>query len=151
VGGLVGGISPQESFQEFLAILDLDGNSWSSRFGTMLCYNSVIVKVEPRYVDYFYSDLVPWKHYVPVRDDLADLEEVSDFLVNPENDGIVKAIVANANQWCAQRLVTNELAKDALDIYEEYVGLLETSNSKWSQQWQTEKNQISSGLELKLL
>lgn len=42
-------------------------NSWSSRFGTLLCYNSVIIKVEPEHVDYFYLKyLEPWKHFVPV-------------------------------------------------------------------------------------
>ncbi len=32
-------------FQQYRAIVDMDGNSWSSRFGELLCMNSVILKV----------------------------------------------------------------------------------------------------------
>ena len=28
-----------------LAIIDIDGNNWSSRFGMLLCSNSIIIKV----------------------------------------------------------------------------------------------------------
>jgi hypothetical protein len=32
-------------FMKSRAILDLDGNAWSGRFGTILCLNSVVIKV----------------------------------------------------------------------------------------------------------
>jgi hypothetical protein len=50
VGGLVDGVRPMEKFQQYAAILDIDGNSWSSRFCGLLCYNSVVLKVDPEYV-----------------------------------------------------------------------------------------------------
>jgi hypothetical protein len=32
-------------FQKYRAVLDIDGNSWSDRFGNLLCTNSVVIKV----------------------------------------------------------------------------------------------------------
>jgi hypothetical protein len=34
-------------FQKYRAILDIDGNAWSDRFGNLLCMNSVVIKVSP--------------------------------------------------------------------------------------------------------
>jgi hypothetical protein len=43
----------------------IDGNYWSSRFGKLLCYISVIVKLEPKHVDYCQLKyLEPWKQYI---------------------------------------------------------------------------------------
>ena len=36
---------PQDDFQKYKAILDIDGNAWSARLGKLLCYNSVVIKV----------------------------------------------------------------------------------------------------------
>jgi hypothetical protein len=43
----------QDDFQMYKAILDIDGNAWSARLGKLLCYNSVVIKVEPEYVGYW--------------------------------------------------------------------------------------------------
>lgn len=43
----------QDDFQKFVAILDIDGNAWSARLGKLLCYNSIVIKVEPEYVGYW--------------------------------------------------------------------------------------------------
>lgn len=78
VGGLKPPIYPMRDFQKYMGILDMDGNSWSSRFGELLCYNSVVLKVEPQYVDYFhFQGLAAWEHYIPVKQDLTDLMEAA--------------------------------------------------------------------------
>jgi len=144
VGGLVENISPMANFQNYLAVMDMDGNSWSSRFASLLCYNSVIIKVEPQYVEYFYSDLKPWTHYIPVKDDLSDLEENVAWALDPTNEGTVKDIITSANEWCAQRLIPDELAKDLLDIWQAYVRLLDRADPKWQKLWLEKRKQIVS-------
>jgi hypothetical protein len=37
--------------------------------------DSVVWKVEPAYVDYFWFELKPWIHYIPVKADFTDLVE----------------------------------------------------------------------------
>lgn len=146
VGGLVAGFSPMTEFQRYVAILDMDGNSWSSRFGTLLCYNSVVIKVEPQYVEFFYSELRPWVHYIPVRDDFADLEENVAWALNVANDAQVQRIIGAANQWCSKRLVPDELARDVLDILEAYVHRLNQGDPTWQTRWQRKREEISSSL-----
>lgn len=36
---------PFNDFQKYRAILDADGNTWSGRFGLLMCFNSVVIKV----------------------------------------------------------------------------------------------------------
>ena len=36
---------PMEEFMKYRAIIDIDGNGWSSRYGELLCMNSVVIKV----------------------------------------------------------------------------------------------------------
>lgn len=43
----------QDDFQRYMAIIDIDGNAWSARLGKLLCFNSVVIKVEPTYVGYW--------------------------------------------------------------------------------------------------
>jgi hypothetical protein len=142
VGGFKAGTGGMNNFQKYMAVLDADGNSWSSRFGTLLCYNSVAVKVEPQYLDYFYNDLIPWKHYVPVKADLSDLIENVSFILDPANDALAREIVANANQWCSERFTTKELAHDMLDIYESYVQMLDRADPDWTTKWERKKRDL---------
>jgi hypothetical protein len=60
------------NFQKYAGVLDIDSNVWSSRFAKLLCMDSVVLKVEPTYVDYFWFELEQWQHYVPVKTELMD-------------------------------------------------------------------------------
>lgn len=144
VGGLAKSISPMDGFQQYIAILDMDGNSWSARFGKMLCFNSVAIKVEPHYADYFFSDLVPWEHYVPIKSDLSDLVDNVAFVLDPKNDALMQEIVASANQWCAERFTERELAHDMLDIHEEYLRMMNHADPDWTKDWKKKKSEIFS-------
>jgi Glycosyl transferase family 90 len=126
--------------QKYKAILDIDGYSWSSRFGRLLCSSSVVLKVEPMYVDYFQSTVLPWVHYIPIQNDLSDLVEKARYVVSENDDTIMGAtayatntkfnmtreqhiqmIITNANNWCQQHMNHDRLTNDALDIFETYV------------------------------
>lgn len=150
VGGFLDGISPMSSFQRYIAVLDMDGNSWSSRFGSLLCFNSVVIKVEPKYFDYFYSELIPWTHYIPVKGDLSDLSENVAWALDLRNEPSVKNIITSANEWCSHRQIPSELAIDLLDIFETYVRLLDRENPNWPDEWKLVKGQLFSSPQLDL-
>lgn len=38
------------NFQRYRAVVDIDGNSWSNRFGRLLCMNSAVIKVSYHFV-----------------------------------------------------------------------------------------------------
>ncbi|TFJ81628.1 hypothetical protein NSK_006879 [Nannochloropsis salina CCMP1776] len=66
-------LSVHEQFR-YQVLIDVDGNSWSSRLATLLSINSAVIKQETQYVEFFRPLLQPYKHYLPVKDDLSDLE-----------------------------------------------------------------------------
>jgi Glycosyl transferase family 90 len=126
---------PADNFSDYRAILDTDGNSWSSRFGKLLCANSVVLKVEPHFVDYFYRYLQPWVHYVPVRYDLADLIEKVEWVLHPSNDDRARSIVAEANAWCRDHMTLDAVMLDMLDVLERYVSYLDRGSANWTSLW----------------
>jgi len=69
-------IAPSPStFDQYRAVLDIDGNSWSSRFASLLCSQQVVLKVDPLNVDAFFPTVVPHVHYLPVHANLSNLAE----------------------------------------------------------------------------
>ena len=54
-------------------VLNIDGNSLADRFPSQLISNSAILKQESLNIEYWYDELVPWKHYIPLDHDLQDL------------------------------------------------------------------------------
>lgn len=149
LGGLASRIDLAD-FQKYMAVVDMDGLSWSSRFSILLCYSSVVIKVEPEFVDYYHYDLQAWKHYIPVRADLSDWDEVVEFVLDPRNEGQLQGIVAAANAWCQSRFVDSVLAEDLLDIWEAYVRLLYQKNPNWVQVWREKEEQLHLDLDVNL-
>jgi Glycosyl transferase family 90 len=133
-------------FQRYRAILDIDGNSWSGRFGSLLCFNSVVLKVEPTYVDYFYHKyrnpnvldekeeedkyvLQPWKQYIPIRDDFSDLQQQAEFALDPANEATIQQIIRNAHDWCRHTMIESV-------VWDRYVQLLGVHDAQWPALWQ---------------
>jgi hypothetical protein len=145
-------------FQKYAGVLDVDGNAWSSRFAQLLCMNSVVLKVEPTYVDYFWFELEPWKHYVPVKADLSDLVEQAEWVTancgvgtgvqqqQEEGGGGGEAscqmIVQRANDWCARRLTRKVVVEDVLTILNVYAKKLEQDDPGWNGVWKRERSRI---------
>ena len=129
---------PMEHFQAYQAVLDIDGNSWSSRFPNLLCLRTIVLKVEPEDVDSLYNTghLQAWKHYIPVSRSLQDLEERLRWIFDPHNYGQIQAILAATHQWCIDHFVLHPaLIHDTLDIWNDYVALLEKGDADWQTAW----------------
>lgn len=59
---------------KFKYLIDVDGNSCSyERYFWLLLSNSLVLKQVTANVQWYYGGLEPYKHYVPVKEDLSDL------------------------------------------------------------------------------
>jgi len=56
-------------------MINMDGTVAAYRFPNLLAGNSVVFKQESIYYEFFYGQLEPFVHYVPVERDLSDLVE----------------------------------------------------------------------------
>jgi hypothetical protein len=77
--GLLGDFMSPMVWYGFKFAIDIDGNSnaWSNLF-TRLLMGCCVLKVASAtgYRQWYYEDLKPWTHYVPVRADLGDLQDI---------------------------------------------------------------------------
>ena len=85
-------------------LIDIGGNGYSGRLKWLLFSRRPLLIVERNYVEFFHADLVPFEHFVPVREDLSDLlEHIAWVRDNPTD---------------AQRIADNALSF-ALDAFSE--------------------------------
>lgn len=110
------------------AIIDIDGNNWSARFPSLLCTNSIVVKITPDFVEQTTQSLQPNVHYMPAS--LENLTTVVDYIMDENNDGEMKMIVSNANRWCHSNLRKDSLAKSAIDSLETYLTAIHQDDMK---------------------
>ena len=92
-------------------ILDIDGNVSAYRLGFILSSGSVILKVESIYNIWFSHLLEPWKHYVPVKSDLSDLDKQITWC--KKNDAKCKKIADNAMKF-ADKYITKDFILEYL-------------------------------------
>eukprot|EP00571_Detonula_confervacea_P009091 CAMPEP_0172316966 /NCGR_PEP_ID=MMETSP1058-20130122/30145_1 /TAXON_ID=83371 /ORGANISM="Detonula confervacea, Strain CCMP 353" /LENGTH=461 /DNA_ID=CAMNT_0013031409 /DNA_START=229 /DNA_END=1611 /DNA_ORIENTATION=- len=139
-------LNPME-MMKYKSIIDIDGNNWSSRFGMLLCSNSVVIKVEPDFIEYFYDDVgdvKPMVHYVPAS--LENITDVVEYVMEKKNEDQMKSIVKSANSWCKRALNEEGLATGAILQLEAYKKALDSYNGNnsdsWSDEWRHVKQQF---------
>ena len=106
-----------------LAIIDIDGNNWSARFHTLLCSNSVVIKIQPYFIESFYHEVKPNVHYIPAS--LANLTHVVRHVLDDKNEIQMKHIVDSANGWCQRTNNVDSLTQRALNAVSEYQAALD--------------------------
>jgi len=117
----------EEQFMKYRAIIDIDGNAWSSRYGRIICYNSVVIKVESRYQAYFEKELKPWVHYIPVKGDLSDLEHNVKWAMSDENEESVRSMINKSSEYCEKKFLHHSLVSDFMWTLLDYVELLDNT------------------------
>ena len=135
-----------EDFQNYKAIIDLDGFSWSGRFHRLLCMNSVVIKIEPKFLDYNMNMFTPWVHYIPAFANSSLIDTV-EYVVAPENDAKMKEIIGNAQEWCQAKLVREELMNDWMDIISGYVDELDKQGG-WVIEWISKSEPLLKALKI---
>ncbi len=128
---------PLEQMMSHKAIIDIDGNNWSARFDTLLCYNSVIIKIAPDFVEASFKGLIPGVHYVPSTID--NITRVAEFVMDKDNDAKMQQIVANANTWCKENMIKRKMARSAMEAIEEYRFMLNDYDKHWQEDWHNRK------------
>ncbi|KAL7470951.1 hypothetical protein ACHAXS_011239 [Conticribra weissflogii] len=130
---------------KYKAIIDIDGNNWSSRFGMLLCMNSVVIKIEPDFIEYFYKDLQPMVHYIPAA--LHNLTETAQYVMDEAHEKEIRDIVHNANSWCQKTLIEPKFAEDAMGQLEVYQNALNEMGDGWRQDWAKVMNHFTSTID----
>jgi hypothetical protein len=82
-GHIVTNLKPRLSLKEQLEykfILSIEGNDVASGLKWQLYSNSVVIMAKPTCISWAMEDkLMPYVHYIPVKDDYSDLEEIFEW------------------------------------------------------------------------
>lgn len=92
-------------------LIDVQGNGYSGRTKVLMFSGRPLFIADRKWKEYWYKDLVPFVHYIPVKEDLSDLIEKLNWAEN--NPDQAKTIAVNAQEFARQNLTR----KAALDYY----------------------------------
>ncbi|NMC64033.1 MAG: hypothetical protein GYA55_12795 [SAR324 cluster bacterium] len=115
----LGIVKPYCKFNDFLKyryLVDVDGYScaWKSLF-LKLASQSLVLKTDSPFMQWYYDKLIPWVNYIPLRSDYEDIEEVFEWLSSHDNDA--KQIADNGAKL-ARSISYADALKDTADLLE---------------------------------
>jgi hypothetical protein len=115
----------QASYEEHLRYkyqLCIDGVTCTSPgYQWRLLSNCCVFKQETPQVMWFYSELIPWVHYVPLREDLSDLMEKLAWA--REHDDEARRIAENGTAFAREHLLPEEILLYAYKLLVKYASL----------------------------
>lgn len=83
-------------------LIDVQGRGYSGRTKTLMFSGRPLFIADRKWKEFWYQDLVPFEHYIPVKEDLSDLIERLDWAeANPEE---VQKIAENAQSFAREKL-----------------------------------------------
>lgn len=100
-------ISLPELVQRYEYLIDIEGAGYSARLKLLLFSGRPVLIQERPWREYFFDNLVPFEHYIPIMNNLTDLEE--QFTWANENPEECQRIAANALLF-ARKHLTREAA-----------------------------------------
>ena len=98
--------------------LSFEGSCYATDLKWKLASNSVVLTAHPKIETWLMEGLLrPWVHYVPLKDDYSDLEEIIKWC--KENDDKCQEIVRNANNFMKQ-FKNTEVEKKIFNMIKEH-------------------------------
>ena len=96
---------------QYKAIIMLEGNDVSSGLKWALFSNSVVLTQTPTCTSWALEELLqPWVHYIPLLDDLSDVELKVQWML--DNDFEAQKIARNGRLWIADLVYHPDAVKD---------------------------------------
>jgi hypothetical protein len=100
---------------KFKGIVILEGNDVSSGLKWALASRSVVLMPRPTYTSWAMEELLePWVHYIPLAEDLVDVEEKIQWMV--DNDLAARQIANRGALWMVDLVDHPDAAREELVI-----------------------------------
>ena len=119
--GLIGERGNQTDVLDYQFNIDVDGwsNSWTG-FYIKLLSGSVTLKVASKnnFRQWYYDDLLPWVHYVPIAADCSDIIPITSYLF--KNIDLAKKIASNSHKISNSMSFDSEIVKSTTKIISKF-------------------------------
>ncbi|CAH0388229.1 unnamed protein product [Bemisia tabaci] len=94
-------------FFDYKYQINMDGTVAAYRFPYLLAGDSLVFKQDSEYYEHFYSDLKPWKHYIPFNSDLSNLVERIKWAI--DHDKEAKRIAVGGQTFARNNLMPQDI------------------------------------------
>ena len=111
--------TPREEFFRYKAVIDIDGNAnaWSGLFCSLLGASCVIKVASQRgFHQWYYKDLKPWLHYIPVEGDMSDLVDAVNWIL--QHDAHAVEIAKRGRDFSLNLNLGAAVAQSAVNLFE---------------------------------
>jgi len=118
--------SPYISFFDFFQYkyeMNIDGTVAAYRLPYLLAGNSLVLKQDSKYYEFFYNNLKPNLHYIPVDIQLNDLIEIMNRF--KQMDQQIKQIIQNSRSFVLQNLLPEHIYCYHFNLFNKYATLLQ--------------------------
>lgn len=102
-------LSFEEQVKKWRFLIDVEGNGYSGRLKLLLHCPRLIFIQDRKYKEDFCESLIPWRHYIPVKNDFSDLQKSID-LIN-RSPVLENFIISEANTFANQVLTRSAAEK----------------------------------------
>ena len=140
---LVKPLTPEEQ-SKYKYLINVDGHVTAYRLSLELSMGSVILKVKSKWKIWYSDMLIPYTHYVPVREDMSDL--IDRIRWCKANDSKCEQIAKNARSFYEKYLrkegLLDYMQKTLIDIKEEMGVYLYNESTPLQEQIRKEKRYV---------
>ncbi|XP_043928873.1 protein O-glucosyltransferase 1 [Protopterus annectens] len=107
---------------QYKYLFNFRGVAASFRFKHLFLCGSLVFHVGNEWLEFFYTQLKPWVHYIPIKQDLSDVSDLLQFV--RENDDIAKDIAERGRQFILDHLTMEDVSCYWETLLNEYSKLL---------------------------
>lgn len=121
-----GPASPYTNFYDFFKYkyqINIDGTVAAYRFPYLLAGNSLVIKQDSKFYEFFYNQLKPNVHYIPVDVHLDHLLQLIKQL-NEQQNTQHEEVVKNARLFTLQNLLPEHIFCYHINLFDAYAKLL---------------------------
>lgn len=99
-----------EQVARYSYLIDIGGNGYSGRLKYLLWTGRPLLIVKRKYIEYFHADLIPYHHFIPVKEDLSDLVvQIEWCRLYPEKTAM---IAVNALEFARKKFSLHNILRD---------------------------------------
>lgn len=118
---LIGNPIPMAQYVRYKYLMHIDGNTSSERLRYLLAFNSVVIKTDSPWYEFYYPLLKPLEHYVPIKPELDDLMDTIHAL--EANPHVAQHIAENGVQFVKEKLRYQNVLQYVAEILLKYADL----------------------------
>lgn len=108
-------MSLQDQQASWRFMIDVEGRGYSARLKLLLASGRVVFIQDRVHHEFFFKDLIPWVHYVPVKSDFSDLlTHLDRLLSNPE---LEKKIIDAALIFAMKNLTRDAAVSRFIEVF----------------------------------